>query len=74
MSPAEEIQELETAAARIRNAAATPTHLDPDVAVTIAGWLGCVIIDARTEPESAPRIKEMTTALAVARAINRNVS
>ncbi|GAA0720059.1 hypothetical protein Drose_06330 [Dactylosporangium roseum] len=45
--------------------------MHPPVAVAIAGWLFAVAIDEETEPETAPRVRERTAALIVARAIIR---
>ena len=45
--------------------------MHPPVAMAVAGWLFSVAVDEEWEPETAPRIRERTAALAVARAVLR---
>jgi hypothetical protein len=45
--------------------------MHPPVAMAIAGWLFSVAVDEEWEPETAPRIRERTAALMVARELLR---
>lgn len=45
--------------------------MHPPVAMAVAGWLFSVAVDEAWEPETAPRIRERTAALMVAREVLR---
>jgi hypothetical protein len=62
------------AAEEFRRAEADAAYAElmhPPVAVALACWLFSVAVDEKWEPETAPRIRERTAALAVARAVLR---
>lgn len=43
--------------------------MGPQTMTALHSWFRCVLIDDEYEPESAPRIRERTTATTIARAV-----